>query len=113
MVLLEDGTALYALEETLEMILELAQFAERPILLDLVDLLVVKSDEIRNLVLAEHLYLPGFSGTLCSLCWFYYSIVFGKFKVFFLIFFLSPKLFFFNLLNSIINQKFLKIHIYF
>ena len=47
------------------MVLERVQFAVRPVLLDLVDLLVVESDEIRDLVLAEHLYLPGYWETLC------------------------------------------------
>lgn len=48
------------------MILERVQFTVRPVLLDLVDLLVVEGDEIRDLVLAEHLYLPGYLGTLRS-----------------------------------------------
>ena len=68
MVLLEDGTAVDALQETTEMILERIQFAVRPVLLDLVDLLVVEGDEIRDLVLTEHLYLPGYWEPLVPLC---------------------------------------------
>ena len=64
-VLLEGGAAVDALQETTKMILERVQFTVRPVLLDLVDLLVVEGDEIRDLVLAEHFDLPGFWETLC------------------------------------------------
>ena len=67
-VLLEDGAAVNTLEEAVEMILERVQFTVRPVLLDLVDLLVVEGDEIRDLVLAEHLCLPGFWETFCFPC---------------------------------------------
>lgn len=66
--LFEDGITLDALQETTKMILERVQFTVRPVLLDPIDLLVVEGDEIRDLVLAEHLYLPGFWETLCSPC---------------------------------------------